>query len=439
MISSYLPYPLFSGGQVRLYNLIKELSSRHEITLICEKRSSQTIEDIEAIEKICKKVITVQRRKQWSAKNILKSGFSAQSFLVTGHTLSEMQEKIKEELEKNSSYDFIHVETYYVMQNLPKTNIPVVLVEHNIEYTVYEKFKNRAPLPLRPLLDFDILKIKKEEERYWKKADVLVAVSLEDKKIMEKAGFVPYLVSNGVNTDQFIFKNINKALERKEKKILFIGDFKWIQNRDSVTFIIKEIWPEIKQQYLRHSGKRNTSRISYRCNESDSGQARMTKEESLKLWIVGRSIPNSVRSLTTDPDVLFDEESSAKPTPEIFQEATVLLSPIRVGGGTSYKILESMSCGTPVITMQLSADAIQAKDGHDIMVGNTTGQLAEKTLSLLEDNALYEKLSKNGRVLIEKKYTWKEISKKLEEVYLDVLKNNPINKYANNPINKTNA
>ena len=46
MISSYLPYPLYSGGQVRLFNLIKELSGKHEITLICEKRKHQTDDDI---------------------------------------------------------------------------------------------------------------------------------------------------------------------------------------------------------------------------------------------------------------------------------------------------------------------------------------------------------------------------------------------------------
>jgi glycosyltransferase involved in cell wall biosynthesis len=95
----------------------------------------------------------------------------------------------------------------------------------------------------------------------------------------------------------------------------------------------------------------------------------------------------------------------------------VLLAPIRVGGGTSYKILESMSCGTPVVTMELSAKAIEAKDEHDIMVGNSPEELAEKTLELLTNESMYETISKNGRMLIEKNYTWKEIAKKLEEVY----------------------
>jgi len=53
IVSSFLPYPLFSGGNVRLYNIIKELSKKHAITLICEKRAYQTDKDIEEIRKFC--------------------------------------------------------------------------------------------------------------------------------------------------------------------------------------------------------------------------------------------------------------------------------------------------------------------------------------------------------------------------------------------------
>jgi hypothetical protein len=127
MVSSYLPYPLYSGGQIRLYNLIKNLSKEHEITLICEKRPNQTVEDIEAVKTICKRVITVPRQKQWSAKNILKTGFSMDPFLIVGHTNEEFRLAIRDELVREN-YELIHVETFYVYQNLPRVSIPVVLV-----------------------------------------------------------------------------------------------------------------------------------------------------------------------------------------------------------------------------------------------------------------------------------------------------------------------
>lgn len=308
------------------------------------------------------------------------------------------------------TFGLIHVETYYVMQNLPKTDIPIVLVEHNIEYQVYERFMSRAPLFARAFLKIDVNKIRKEEEAFWKKANSLVAVSREDQEVMSKAGSTSQLVPNGVNTGVFTYlqkvPSSSDTSGLENKKILFIGDFKWIQNQDTVKFILKEIWPKIKEKGL---GIRDPS--------ASSGQG---QDLNIKLWIVGRTIPHSVRSLTRDPDVIFDEASSTLATEKIFHQAAVLLAPIRVGGGTSYKILESMSTGTPVVTMQMSADAISAKDGQDLMVGQNADGLASKTISLLSDEKLYRTISRNGRLLIEKNYTWKEIGMRLEEVYKKV-------------------
>ncbi len=394
MISSFLPYPLYSGGHVRLFNLIKELSGKHEITLVCEMRENQSKDDLQEVDKVCKKVVTVNRKKQWSIENFLRSISSKNSFLTIGHTHKEMQDKIKEELEREK-FDLVHVETFYVSQNLPDSRFSLVLAEHNVEYMVYKKFADRAPLFLGSILNLDIAKIKKEEENSWQRADKLIAVSENDAKIMEEKGLKPIIVSNGVDTKKFSFKNQESSfgklrtsrIKNQEKKILFIGDFNWIQNIDAVKYIIKEIFPKIKVN------------------------------DSVKLWIVGRKIPDSIKNMTNDPRIFLDEISSSRPTEELFQEADMLLAPIRVGGGTSYKILESMSCGTPVVTTELSAEAINATDEKNILVGKTAEELAKKTLKVLSDPKLYKTIAKNGRKLIEENYTWKKIANDLEKVY----------------------
>ena len=69
------------------------------------------------------------------------------------------------------------------------------------------------------------------------------------------------------------------------------------------------------------------------------------------------------------------------------------------------------------MTMPMSADAINAKDNESIMVGETATELAEKTVKLLKNEKLYEKVTRGGRKLIEEKYSWKKIAKDLEEAY----------------------
>lgn len=382
MVSSYLPYPLLNGGNIRLYNLLKYLSKLHEITLVCEKREYQSQSDIDEVGKVCKKVITVPRNKQWSVKNILKTAFSLDPFLVVGHTNKDMQRILKDELEKNQ-YDLIHVETSYVFQNLPKVSIPVILVEHNIEHLVYKRYVDKAPFFLKPLLTLDVLKLKLKEKSFWRKATKLVAVSEAEKNIMNAYIVVP----NGADIERFRLKDLDLALKDSERLMLFIGDFRWVQNRDAIEWIIKDIWPEIKSQNL-----------------------------PVKLWVVGRRIPDKIKNLTSDPNVIFDENAPAD-TYKIYEKAYVLLSPIRVGGGSSFKILEAMSCGLPVLTTNLGAEGIGAKDRVNILIAENSKGFTSSISELLKDTNLYKQIALSGRNFVVENYSWDGIAKKLNSLY----------------------
>jgi polysaccharide biosynthesis protein PslH len=382
MISSFLPFPLYSGGHIRLYNLIRQLSKKHEITLVCEKRPNQTERDVIEMGKICNSVLTVERKLQWSIKNIVKTGFSKNCFLVTGHNSSEMKKIIKDELEKNK-YDLIHVETFYVMQNLPKTSLPIVLIEHNVEYLVYKRYVENASALLRPLLSIDILKLKSQEINFWKQATKLVAVSDAERKIMGRSdvGLVP----NGVDLDMFDFKERQSA-----KTVLFIGDFSWIQNVNAVSTILNEIWPKI-----------------------------YAKNKNLKLWIVGRKIPENLKNIKAE-NVEFDENAPSK-TEEIYAKADILLAPKYVGGGTSYKILEAMATGVVVVTTSLGAEGIVNKDSNEISISDSSEELAGLVLKLAEDKNLRIEQARRARKIIEEKYDWKIIAEKLDKVYNSVI------------------
>ena len=388
MVSSFLPYPLFSGGHIRLYNILKNISKNNQVTLICEKRDYQTDQDIKEVKKVCHKLITVPRKLQWTISNVLKSGFSLNPFLVTGHTNSFMREKISEELKQK--FDLIHVETFYVMQNLPKVKIPIILVEHNIEYLVYERFAKTAPFFIRPLLLLDVAKLKRSEKKYWSLATYVVTVSFKEKEIIERSrAFDVEVIPNGVDPQSFKMTDPEKKFKTKEKKILFIGDFRWIENRDSILWILKEIWPRIH----------NLNPL-------------------LKLWVVGKRIPKYIKSFEGE-SVNFDENAPSD-TSLIYQNSFALLSPIRVGGGTSFKILEAMAEGVPVITTQLGIEGIKAIPNIHVLTSESSDGLANAVLKL-EEPGLYKTIVQNAQKLIEEKYTWESISKKLEVLYKKAL------------------
>lgn len=385
MLASYLPYPLFSGGHIRLYNLIKQLSKRHEITLICEKRDYQTQDDIDTIAAYCLEVIAVPRMKQWTIENIMKTGFSPYPFLIVGHTNAKFKEAVQKKLKE--PFDLVHIETFYVMQNLSPTKLPTVLVEHNVEYLVYDRYRKNAPFFLWPLLFFDIVKLKYWERYFWKRAMKLVAVSEVEKKEMQRDDVV--VVPNGVDTEKFKISEKEQTAKGK-KRILFIGDFRWVQNRDAVAWLLVSIWPK----------------ISFDCS----------------LWIVGKQIPTSLKRITQDSRVIFDE-NAPNDTARIFQEVDVLIAPIRVGGGTSYKILEAMASGVPVVTTQLGIEGLEVRDKEEVLVGDSAEALAQHVNDVVSDIDLNKKLTQNARKRVEEMYDWSILVKKLEHVYDEVTRN----------------
>lgn len=389
MITPYLPYPLVSGGQIRTYNLLKNLAKTHKITLAAFIRDESEKNYIDKLTPYCHKVITFKRRKAWSPINILLAATTPFPFLVSIYFDMWVRNKIKKELAQES-YDLIHAETFYVMPNIPKTKTPIFLVEQVIEYLVYQRFVEGLPsflFFLKPLLLLDVFKIKWWERYYWKKAKRLAAMSGEDRQFIEALDkkLKVDVIANGVDIEYF---SKTKKTPPKNPTILFIGNFKWLPNRDAAKFLIREIWPKIKMQIA-----------------------------GSKLWIVGRNAPQDIASLAS-ADIAID--GSVDDIRTAYGAAHVLLAPIRNGRGTKYKILEAMATKTPIVGTKLAIEGINIKNGREAMVGETPESLADLTVRVLKDPTLGKSLATSAYALVAKDYNWKKISGELDRVYREV-------------------
>lgn len=388
MITPYLPYPLFSGGQIRTYHLLKYLAKKHDITLFSFIRSDNERTSISHLQQFCKKVVVFKRRRAWSLLNILFAGFSFFPFLVAIYYSLGLRRAIRQELAQGT-YDLIHAETFYVMPNIPKTTVPILLVEQTIEFQVYQHFVEKsAPFFLRQFLYFDVWKIKFWEERFWKKAERVVAMSEADRKVMRQVvtDRDVDLVPNGVDLSFF-------RMPRKDKRdaltILFVGNFNWLQNREAVLYLAQYVWPEIERRV-----------------------------PAAKLMIVGRNPSDDIvrlggRSTITVKGNIEDIRTA-------YGEASVLVAPMLGRGGTRYKILEAMATGVPVVSTPIGIEGIEATDGEDVLVRRDPFNISEAVAALLTDKRLYDRIRKNARLLIEKKYSWDRIATSLDRLYEQV-------------------
>lgn len=392
MLTPYLPYPLFSGGQIRSYNLLKNLAKQHEITLFSLIKNDQEKKFVGEVKKFCKEIKVFKRPEEpWTLGNILRTGFGFYPFVVVRNLSRDEKEAIIEKINQEK-FDLIHAETFYVMPHIPKTDIPILLVEQTIEFLVYQHFAETSKIiPLRPLLNFDVLKIKYWEKHFWQTAKKVVAMSLADKILMKKV--VPSLnidiVPNGVDTNEFEIKNIDLKIQKKNQPtVLFVGNFKWLQNREAALLLVKEIWPLI-----------------------------IKKIPQALLWIVGLSPPIEIENLKTRN---IKVSGNIKDIRMAYDSADVLLAPIYGPGGTRFKILEAMASGLPVITTPIGIEGLEAKDGEEVIIKDNPLNLAEATAEILKNESLREKLIRKARILIEQKYSWQKIAQDLDRIYREV-------------------
>lgn len=388
MLTPYLPYPLLTGGQTRSYNLIKRLSAiGHEITLFCLVKQGSERVYVSELEKYCKKVRVFNRsEKPWTIKNIIKTGFSFYPFLVVRNWAKGEKKAIDEEI-KGDKFDLIHAETFYVMPHIPKTTIPILLVEQTIEYLVYRHFaKESRFFPLKPLFYFDVAKMKYWELKYWREAAKVVAMSDEDRKIMisELPQLDVDIVPNGVDSEYF---STPVAKRLKEQIILYLGNFTWLQNREAVDILVRKVWPIIKKSL-----------------------------PSVKLWIIGKSAKSFFAHLAST-DIKVEEVKDVR---ETYQKASLLVAPIYGEGGTRYKNLESFASGLPVVTTAIGIRGIEARNTEQVIIRDNPEDIAGAAVELLNNSGLYDSISKSARAMVVAKYDWDPIAKKLSSIYEDL-------------------
>jgi glycosyltransferase involved in cell wall biosynthesis len=66
-----------------------------------------------------------------------------------------------------------------------------------------------------------------------------------------------------------------------------------------------------------------------------------------------------------------------------------------------------MACGTPVVATSSAAAGLDVVAGRDLLVADDAQTFADAVSRLLGDRVLGERLARNARVLVERRYTWK--------------------------------
>lgn len=253
---------------------------------------------------------------------------------------------------------------------------------HVVEYAAHERYRRMAEERNRRLeLALEVPRLRREELAAYDAADRTLVLGAEDRA--ELVGRVSGPVRHQhVGLDVAEYAPSERG-ESNAKRLLFFGSYGWFPNRDAATHLVERILPEIRN----------------RCPDAE-------------LALVGRGATEEIRELGERPGVSFVGE--VENLDGWVRDASVVVAPLRIGGGTRLKILESMAWGTPVVTTPAGFEGVDARSRVDVAVAETPESFAAATAALLNSAGERRRLGRNARRRIERLYSIRAAGDELE-------------------------
>jgi polysaccharide biosynthesis protein PslH len=389
VLDEEIPFPLNSGKRIRTWNLLRNLCRRHSITFLCygtpENRGLREMEAL-GIRVVLVPPLPPSNSSRFYA-GALANLVSKWPYSVSRHHTRNFTRTIRK-LIAREPFDLVHCEwTPYASYINAVGKLPVLIMAHNIEATVWRRRAQHASnLPERLFMASQAWKMARFEKRSFARAGHVAVVTEEEAQTARQWGARDvYLVSNGVDTEYL--QPTGEAPEADS--LLFLGSLDWQPNRDALQYLLREILPKIQAANPR-----------------------------AKLRVVGRQPATKLREQVEGLSGVewVGEVPDIRPH---FARAVAVLVPLRIGGGSRIKILESMSMGKAVVATQIGAEGLEIIPDVHCLIADSPADFSQSVVQLLENPERAADLGRNGRELVLRQYDWSRVATILEQAWIE--------------------
>jgi polysaccharide biosynthesis protein PslH len=400
-LAQSLPHPPHSGVQSRTYNIIKQLQQEFDVTLLAFARRNhhETLEDREdSREALARDLFRVCEPVPIPAEySVVRQLTDHARSILTGRTYTFFTYKVgayERQLERllhDSTPDLIHLDSVDLagfLDMLP--DVPVTCTHHDVESDLLaRKAQQIKSVALAAYVRHQSKLVERVERTVCTNFDLNLMMSdLDAARLTALAPGARYMiVPNGVNTEFFAAA---KTVETIPERVVFMGPTFMFANRDAVDFFLDEVWKKIRDAV-----------------------------PTATFEAVGRNSPEDHTRFNSHAGVI-----TAGYVPDVrrhLQQAACSVVPIRVGGGTRIKILESWAMGTAVVSTRIGCEGLAAVDGTNLLIRDTPDEIAAAVIELLTDTALRDQLGQEGRRTVERLYSWESIGARLRIAYQDLV------------------
>jgi sugar transferase (PEP-CTERM/EpsH1 system associated) len=382
-LTSRLPYPPTSGGQIRSYHFLRHLARRHQVAMysIATPVPNGRKSELPRLTGLEENLFPISQLGY--AGNALKGIFSDLPLQAGLFAARQLARRLARDAEQGR-IDVLIVHLVRMAEYAkPFRGLPRILDMTDSLHLHYSRMPRLSlhPYGLAARVERGRLARYEREATSW--FDGVVLASPVDIAWLREQGAESnfLLIPTGIDAEAFPFYEGSFDPHR----IVFVGKLDYLPNADAAVYFARKILPLIQREVPQ-----------------------------AEFVVVGWNPPKAVRELARGPHVRV-LANVPDVRPEVTQ-AAVSVAPMRFGAGIQVKILESLALGTPAVTTESVAGAFGEEGRNAILVGRDPGEFAQHVASILRDRAYREQLRRAGRKLIERRFQWDQVLAPLDSL-----------------------
>lgn len=379
VLTPTFPYPPTSGGDIRVFHLLRRLARSFEVHLLslCDGPNQPLIEQtgiamVYSLDAQTNVPAATRIRKRLNFWRYSPHGLSLEVDPAYAHTLKQIV--------ANTHFDGVLVEHLYMLQYARFVcPLPVFLSAHNVETMKFSRWLANEPLSLkrRWLHRTQQAVIRFYESTLAGRTSAVFATSPFDSQVLQRmnSGRGRFVVApNGA--DMTFFEPRSRESFDRSPAILFMGTMHYWPNYEAAIYLANEIFPRVRQEI-----------------------------PEAECHLVGKTDRKDYSHLHAPERGVHMHGFVDDVRPHLLT-CQVLVVPLRVGSGTRIKIIEAMATATPVVSTAIGAEGLTCTDGENILIVDTPVAMAGAVVRLLRDREVCFRIGAAGRRLVEKEYGW---------------------------------
>ena len=391
-LSPTVPFPLTDGGRIRVFNLLKQIAAKSDVTLLALETQPTDADGVAELQQLGVQVHLVPNATtlpRVSFSTLVNAFLKQQPITVARYDLPAYRQNFRE-LVAAENFDLVHYEMFHTAQFRAETDLPSVLSQQNVDSAIWRRLCGETTNPFYKFAYWtQQLAFQRYERVLSPRFDAVTCTSDIDAAVFQRhcKEDTIEIIPNGVDVTHYQPDFTSEA----PAHLIYIGSMDWYPNEDAVAFFADEVLPSIQD-----------------------------KVPDVQFSIVGGNPSARVQKLAEREGIVVTGR-----VPEIkpyFAEATVFVVPLRIGSGTRLKILEALAMGKAIVSTTVGAEGLDLKDGEEIFIADEPAIFADAVTRLLTDPSLRRRIGENGRTRVEQDYDWRSIGGKLHNLYESLTK-----------------